>query len=102
MAEVRGAQIEFVIHRFTLELYWQLHLAWAPRGNLKQDNSKSETISRCRSLKEFHVDIAFDVLLIFIVSLRESLDLQQMRSHVRRQMVYLVWNLNSICLLNFD
>jgi hypothetical protein len=77
----------------------QFHLAWATGRNLHKYNSKGEDVRRSGGLEEFNIYVTLLVHLVDVATLRKTFNLEQMRCHVWRHVINLVWNADLISFL---
>lgn len=101
VTEMRLTYIEFrlVMNGLALEFDGQFHLAWATGRNLHKNNSKGEDVRRSGGLEEFNIYVTLLVHLVDVATLRKTFNLEQMRCHVWRHVINLVWNADLISFL---
>lgn len=102
VTEVRCAYVIPIMNGLALELDGQFHLGWTSGRNLQKNDPEGEDIGGGGCLQKLHVHIALLALDSGIIFLRKAFNLEQMRSHIGRQMIQLIRNGDLVSLLNFN
>lgn len=103
--EMRGCHVVLILNSLATDLHGQLHLSRETGGNLKQDDSEAENVSGCGCLEELDIHLVLAAIvgtLIDLGPLTEFLHYLQMLKHVRRQMIYLLRDVDFLGNLNLD